>query len=846
MKITRVHLAVVVSTLASLAMFARPVHGQASARVLIRPQPVQLGACCHLGGCTVKKAGQCAGTFLGAGTTCNGPDCNGNGWADKCDVGTSLSADGNNNNVPDECEVSCGVPCDAWETVPGSNGGTEGTYHTFNNYPIPAGFFEDNSLAFTGTVELMGVPLDPNRFGNADTLVQRDQDPLSLSAPIWDYGYCTPRIKALRMQSVQSITVDHADGSSSDWDVEVGLSEATQDDGYLTATKEHANGGTYSSYIPVKPRLVFRRVGEPFDFRVLDVGVEWGVGFDLGGFNSPWVHSLLPGFKVFDNYSLYFIPGVDQSSGLTLLTQQFTVEVEEEGKKEVQEHTVIIPDDCDDCTGGPTGTGGIDPGDGKTNFEEGGNPPEFGGGDKICADANAPGGVVHNQVLITALIVPTPQPGVPHTTYFRIMDPDHYSPSMLPSGFDPNGGTTPNDNILVDDSFNIGATLNPSSVTIIGDGVTNTVSTVMTIHGRQPTNNFIVVSHCDLNYVNGVTFAPDGMTLIDASGVPVPDCNRTPLITVWRCLHLELDKMGQTVLTEGPSDEVSLHPSGVVSAGAGTVSITTDINTLQEDQFKGGKITLTNSQGQSLGVFDVVGNNVAFGATIQLATASPVNTTGFTNLMDDDAQTPSNPVAKVNPTIPDAGAANDSAFFRAACVEVKTDTLSNYQDTNLPFHLNLDFFLNLYRQDLRSIISGGKQVTSTDDFWVIYAQGAYQDRIVVSWDPPGAAILGKSTSGVGNLADIATNASEGGVLVYNETIRDAASDPNYFVSEADLRKWTLVHEMGHEFGMEHSDGGIMQPAEDQFTNPNGPQNVRFEPISLDRIMRINHPGFGGQ
>ncbi len=38
----------------------------------------------------------------------NGPDCNGNGLPDSCEIATGTSTDTNGNGIPDDCE---GVPC---------------------------------------------------------------------------------------------------------------------------------------------------------------------------------------------------------------------------------------------------------------------------------------------------------------------------------------------------------------------------------------------------------------------------------------------------------------------------------------------------------------------------------------------------------------------------------------------------------------------------------------------------------------------------------------------------------------------------------------------------------------
>jgi len=65
------------------------------------------GACCLGTACMIASQTSCScqgGAFLGAGTTCAGPDCNCNTIPDSCDIAGGTSPESNENGVPDECE----------------------------------------------------------------------------------------------------------------------------------------------------------------------------------------------------------------------------------------------------------------------------------------------------------------------------------------------------------------------------------------------------------------------------------------------------------------------------------------------------------------------------------------------------------------------------------------------------------------------------------------------------------------------------------------------------------------------------------------------------------------------
>ena len=183
----------------------------------------------------------------------------------------------------------------------------------FEETPIPAGFFDFDGRScapFTGTVSYMGQALDESAFGPADTIVDRDGDPISLSDPVGTTGTVGIEIVGLSLVSTEPITVV-CDGEPTGWNVSVDLSETAAPKGTLTAVKSHANGGTATSTLFLHPRLTFTYVDDPSVVRVFDTAFE---GFAPTQFDAtfPWAHALDSNDP---DRGTNFLPGVDSPPG---------------------------------------------------------------------------------------------------------------------------------------------------------------------------------------------------------------------------------------------------------------------------------------------------------------------------------------------------------------------------------------------------------------------------------------------------------------------------------------------------------------------------------------------------
>ena len=145
------------------------------------------------------------------------------------------------------------------------------TREDFCDLPIPAGFFDPGSEPFDGTVFYGGAPLSPSSpLGPTDTIVRRLQ-PASLVGP-GGTAVVPIELVGLSLVSVNPITVHYTGGPSELWNVSVCLSDAvSQPSGLMTITNVQCvgDGGTFTSNLPVCPKLTFVRVGNP-GVRTLD------------------------------------------------------------------------------------------------------------------------------------------------------------------------------------------------------------------------------------------------------------------------------------------------------------------------------------------------------------------------------------------------------------------------------------------------------------------------------------------------------------------------------------------------------------------------------------------------
>ncbi|MDQ3847535.1 MAG: hypothetical protein M3261_01100, partial [Thermoproteota archaeon] len=328
-------------------------------------------------------------------------------------------------------------------------------------------------------------------------------------------------------------------------------------------------------------------------------------------------------------------------------------------------------------------------------------------------------------------------------------------------------------------------------------------ATVDSTVSRQPGDNFRVaatVNQADLaalttNFVAGDTndnYVPAGNDQVESFRGKL-----TEMLTVWRRLHVEVDTMGPVT---GNTFTTAVGTTGItrteVQAG-GNILCRTDqaLNdaSVQPGRFEEG--ILTDSNGD---LFNVVsnGNGPNFQVIVSPGEGEGgIPALGAFTMVDDD---PSHGGDDGQP-VPPPNTSLMAEKFEPAYVEVRLDGANfGWDQTNAPFHLN---FQSIQVPYLNTIGTESRQSNSQPFFWTTHCVGAFQPAT----DP--------ATGGTyGGDADPNPRFAANGQMIGGEaTISGVSSYRSAFVfSEANqeynqvssVRAHTLVHEVGHSFGMQ--------------------------------------------
>ncbi len=219
--------------------------------------------------------------------TANGcPDADGDGVRDAFDnclnTPNAAQADSDFDGFGDACDAT-----PLGDLVPGDNllDTVDGTFFSFDFFPIPAGFFGAGSQLFEGEIQLRGLDLDPPTQGTTDTIVERGSGNFGEpSGP----AFVEIEIVELSLVGTEPISVD-VDGLPTQWIVEVSLGQFPSM-GFLIVDQDETDGDTFDSFIPVQPVFTFTKVGDPSDVRTLDTLPP----IFLDGQLDPWVFNCGP------------------------------------------------------------------------------------------------------------------------------------------------------------------------------------------------------------------------------------------------------------------------------------------------------------------------------------------------------------------------------------------------------------------------------------------------------------------------------------------------------------------------------------------------------------------------
>lgn len=169
---------------------------------------------------------------------------------------------------------------DVWMTVAGF------AKTSFDQEPIPAGFFCEGSKPFTGTIIFEGAPLaaEPaGSLGTVDTVVRRLDD-----AVFDEKGQAKTRIQLMALSLVSTKPLETSCGA---YDVAVTLA-GEQPTTTMDIVRTEAQGGTYSAPLALNVKVAFTPVSGKGDRRELTRRVDLGPAN-----NSVWAYVSAPRYE---------------------------------------------------------------------------------------------------------------------------------------------------------------------------------------------------------------------------------------------------------------------------------------------------------------------------------------------------------------------------------------------------------------------------------------------------------------------------------------------------------------------------------------------------------------------
>jgi len=257
----------------------------------------------------------------------------------------------------------------------------------------------------------------------------------------------------------------------------------------------------------------------------------------------------------------------------------------------------------------------------------------------------------------------------------------------------------------------------------------------------------------------------------------------TPVLTVWRKLHVEVDSMGAVV------GNITYNSTGTVTRnldGTSTVQLASWLLGEPVNRFENGRLRDTVGKYfriKSSTVSEVVVYNLADG-TIPVQ-GDPIS------LEDDDFLDFSE-----GDDVPMPDKESLAPAMARAFVQVLYDVGDH--DTNVPFILNVDWeILNLGSQN-DALVAAQRWNSAADcseNYWTAYVLGAFQGNESVDGDPD-------DTDGDPETDDFlygqTPSDGRGGAVIFIETTWDAARHRGVDASMEEQD--TVVHEVGHLFG----------------------------------------------
>lgn len=489
------------------------------------------------------------------------------------------------------------------------------------------------------------------------------------------------------------------------------------------------------------------------------------------------------------------------------------------------------------------------------------NNPNAGGGKRIFPDKTSPNDTVNRR---TVRVKAGTSLGSGKNVYFRSFDVD-----------DPSTNYTQDDANQADANDNRGSDIwrggELATNGISTTGSDNVATNILTVT-KQPGDNFVIVASHDQAYLNGITIGVNGLRDSSGNTLSSDKAKVSPMLTVWRNLHVEVDSMG---LSQGNFEGGVTYGSNYSSAANETTltlgqptpppycdpvtgvcdpPLLPVLANLEKNRFENGRLKLTD--GANAPRFYRVVRNEGSQVTISGALGFPyVDQMGVTVWDDDDynSNDGTNPdgdtdedIAALNSTFSIMQYSDNVAqnVYAAAFVRPKYDSagVASYNSSSVVFQNNVA----LVENDVVAQINAGRgAVNESDDFWVVYVQLDYQPDVRFDGDPDTEllnAIYGLTyqnpstdvTDSVTGSASVpkGSNAS----LVFLESTKDV--DRKYAYNYGAR---VVPHEVGHQFGLKGDVAGAWLMGYQGPSNPTEPLDIH--PLHRNIIRwRIKSPG----
>ena len=412
------------------------------------------------------------------------------------------------------------------------------------------------------------------------------------------------------------------------------------------------------------------------------------------------------------------------------------------------------------------------------------------------------------------------------TVYFRAYDVDDPSTDAAPVDANSTAG---NDNRGAPATAYNGLSA-PSAQTD-----SNGVATVEFNTTMQPGDNFRVVASADSNYLNGL-FAT-GVNIKDASGATLPTdkAKPSPMLTVWRNLHLEVDSMGAVTgnllsgsVTQTKKQDVVTH------CGPNDLCLKTETficvnQPMEVNRFMGGNIEI------GFGRYRVDYNDANCASIGYDQTINPAPGTTFTLYDDDDFNDNDGSILDgdsfENVVRPDTSLMQPSDnpalnVFAPAYVRPLYDLGDN--NDFVPFVLNTpsEEAARVQTYDFDNIGTENDR-----NFWTVYLLGSYQYATESDADPNSEPPVLATVDYIPSI-DLRGGL---GACIFNEILRPKETVINFTSNRAAA----AAHEIGHLFDGRHedyinNDAGLMAQAQIRTT-------LNFNAVTLNKIRNAANP-----